>query len=136
MAEGLLRALSGGEVYALSAGTERKHVREHAKRAMAQREQGGIDISSHWSKTIHDIDQPVDIVVTVCDSAAEACPRFSQCTKQVHKSFTDPASFPDENDEAKLAAFARVRDEIEQYIREELMPMVRSLQKPAYNYEE
>jgi arsenate reductase len=48
-----------------------------------------------------------DLVVTVCDSAAEECPVWLGKGKKVHHSFPDPALTDDMND------FRAVRDEIE-----------------------
>ena len=47
-----------------------------------------------------------DLVVTVCDSAAEECPVWLGKGKRVHHSFFDPAKTDDMND------FRMVRDEI------------------------
>jgi len=48
-----------------------------------------------------------DLVVTVCDSAAEECPVWLGKGKCVHHSFPDPAKTDDMND------FRKVRDAIE-----------------------
>ena len=52
-----------------------------------------------------------DLVVTVCDSAAEECPVWLGKGKRVHHSFPDPAKAEgtDEDDED----FRNVRDDIE-----------------------
>lgn len=55
-----------------------------------------------------------DLVVTVCDSAAEECPVWLGAGKRVHHSFPDPAKTDDLND------FRKVRDNIE---REMIKPM-------------
>jgi arsenate reductase len=47
-----------------------------------------------------------DLVVTVCDSAAEECPLWLGKGKKIHHSFPDPAKTDD------LADFRRVRDMI------------------------
>jgi arsenate reductase len=47
-----------------------------------------------------------DLVVTVCDSAAEECPAWLGKGKKVHRSFPDPAKTGDIND------FRSVRDSI------------------------
>ena len=74
MAEGLARALGGDRVQAWSAGIEPKGVHPLAVRAMAERE---IDISKQSSK---DLSPPCpsnpDVVITLCDSAADRCPAF------------------------------------------------------------
>lgn len=115
MAEGLLRDRLGDRYEAYSAGTERTRVRPLAERAMAEI---GIDISGHSSKSVSDLpDMEFDVVVTVCDSAREACPYIPAVERNMHQSFEDPSSA--EGSEAeRLAVFRRVRDEIGQWIEE------------------
>ena len=52
-----------------------------------------------------------DLVVTVCDSAAEECPLWLGPGIRVHHSFPDPAKAAGSEDEV-LAVFRQVRDEI------------------------
>jgi arsenate reductase len=54
------------------------------------------------------IDKPIDVVITVCDHAAETCPTFPGTVERIHWSFPDPAAAV--GDEAKLVAFRAVRD--------------------------
>lgn len=77
---------------------------------MAER---GIDISGHTSK-IYDglIADPWDYLITVCDDANERCPFVPGSVKRLHWSLEDPSRAPGD-EEARLAAFRRVRDEIE-----------------------
>lgn len=56
-----------------------------------------------------------DLVVTVCDSAAENCPLWLRGGKVVHLPFEDPARAQGSPEEV-LAVFRRVRDEIEEQI--------------------
>jgi arsenate reductase len=51
-----------------------------------------------------------NLVVTVCDSAAEECPFWLGKGKRVHHSFPDPAKTDDMDD------FRKVRDDIERVI--------------------
>jgi arsenate reductase len=51
-----------------------------------------------------------DLIVTVCDSAAEECPVWLGKGKRAHHSFTDPALTDDMN------VFRAVRDDIEKVI--------------------
>ena len=109
MAEGFLRALSGGRFEVASAGTEATRVHPLAIRAM---EEVGIDLREHTSKTIDVFfSQPWDYVITVCDSANERCPMFPGGTTRIHWSFDDPSQATG-TDEDKLKKFRRVRDEI------------------------
>jgi arsenate reductase len=52
-----------------------------------------------------------DMVITVCDDAAENCPVWLGRGKKAHIGFVDPAKAQG-SDEEVLAVFRRVRDEI------------------------
>jgi len=54
---------------------------------------------------------PFDLVVTVCDSAAEECPVWLGRGKRVHLGFPDPAEATGSEAEV-MAIFRRVRDDI------------------------
>ena len=89
IAEGLLRSLGGDQFEAFSAGTEATIVRPLAIKTMAEL---GIDISNQQSKTLERyLREPFDEVITVCDTAAEACPLFPGAAKMKHWSFPDPS---------------------------------------------
>src|SRR5205823_7799855 len=82
MAEGLLRELAGGKIDVMSAGTAPSRVNPLAIQAMRER---GIDISHHRSKHHNEfLKQPFDVVITVCDDAAEQCPVFSGPAQRIH----------------------------------------------------
>src|SRR5919204_3988577 len=82
MAEALLRVLGGDRFEVYSAGTEATAVRALAIRAMREL---GIDISSQHSKTLDRyLDQPFDVVITVCDRANETCPVFVGARQRWH----------------------------------------------------
>lgn len=118
MAEGMLRAWGGDRYDAFSAGTEMTHVRPLATCVMAEI---GIDISAHVSKTMDAFaGERFDYVITVCDEAREACPFFPGARRQLHWSFEDPSAATG-TDEARLAAFRRVRDQIARRIKQELL---------------
>ena len=68
------------------------------------------------SKSITEfINQDFDLVVTICDSAAEDCPVWLKSGRQIHHSFPDPEAF-NGNPEETLAVFRQVRDDILQEI--------------------
>ena len=114
MAEGLLRARGGSRYEAFSAGTEATKVRPEALQVMAEL---GIDISDQRSKRIDRyLGDAFDWVITVCDRARESCPVFPGATQSLHWDFDDPAAV-DGADEVRLAAFRRIRDEIDGEIR-------------------
>ncbi len=53
-----------------------------------------------------------DLVITVCDLAAEECPVWpGRAGRRVHHSFADPAK-AEGTDEQRLAVFRQVRDKI------------------------
>jgi arsenate reductase (thioredoxin) len=110
MAEGFLRAMARDRFEVQSAGTEKTAVHPLAIRAMAER---GIDISGHTSKMYDGLmAEPWDYVITVCDDANERCPIFPGATGRLHWSFEDP-SRAGGDEETRLAAFRRVRDQVE-----------------------
>ena len=118
MAEGYLNALGGDRFEALSAGTEARGIHPLAIQAMAEE---GIDVAMHESKTIDRfLAQPFDLVITVCDDAAEACPVFPGAAKRMHWSFPDPSKVAGDDDE-RYAAFVSVRDAIRERIERELL---------------
>ncbi|HND19160.1 MAG TPA: arsenate reductase ArsC [Acidobacteriota bacterium] len=113
MAEGLLRHDGGAAVEVHSAGTKPSLVRPEA---IAVLREIGIDITSHWSKSVNDFaGQEFDYVITVCDNAKENCPYFPAKTRRIHSSFDDPAGVTGTDDE-RLAEFRRVRDEIRTWL--------------------
>ncbi len=113
MAEGLSRARSGKRYQVFSAGTHPSRVRPLAIRAMAE---VGIDISEaagHQAKGIETFTgrPPMDLVMRVCDEAAEECPVFPGARRQVHWGFVDPSA-AEGNEDQRLAVFRQVRDQI------------------------
>lgn len=115
MAEGFLRQLAGDKFEAESAGAEAAQVNPDAIRVMKE---AGIDISTHRSKDASEFQgQRFTYVVRVCNRAKETCPIFPGAVRYFDWGLEDPAAA--EGTEAeRLAVFRRVRDEIEQRIRE------------------
>lgn len=115
MAEGFWRKHAGDRWEVVSAGTSPKgYVNPLAIRAMAE---VGIDISGQTSKSPDAfVAQEFDLVITVCSNAEKSCPRFANARRHEHWPFDDPAEATG-TDEAKLAAFRRVRDQIDARIR-------------------
>ena len=115
MAEGLLRNDAGDKYEVESAGVEPSFVRSQAVQAMREI---NIDISAHRSKSVAEFEgQKFNYVITVCDNANERCPLFSGQATRIHWSFDDPAAVTGD-EQTKLAAFRRVRDEIRARLRE------------------
>jgi arsenate reductase len=76
----------------------------------------GIGISAaagHSAKSLDELagQPPMDLVVTVCDDAAEECPYFPGARRQEHWGFPDPSAATG-SEEERLAAFRSVRDAI------------------------
>ena len=116
MAEGLVNHLLGETWAASSAGTEPTGtVHPLAVKAMADL---GIDISEQRSKSVEEFRQTsFDIVITVCDHAAETCPLWLGRGKVIHAGFPDPAAaVGDENEQ--LAVFCRIRDGLRESVLE------------------
>ena len=57
------------------------------------------------------MEQPIDLAVTVCDHAQQACPSLPHVKNRLHWPFDDPADATG-SDEEKMQVFRRVRDEI------------------------
>jgi len=118
MAEGLVNHDLVGQVRAFSAGVRPSKVNPKAIQVMAEL---GIDISRHRSKSVDDLaGEQFDLVITVCDHAAEHCPLFPGSTEIMHVGFPDPARATGTSAEI-LTVFRRVRDQM----RQEVIPVLR-----------
>jgi arsenate reductase len=114
MAEGLWRNLAGAEWDVFSAGVAPIGVSPLAVRAMAEI---GIDISAQRSQIMSEfVDQPFDLVVTVCSNAEQKCPNFPNAAARAHWPFEDPY-YASGGDEEIMREFGRVRDQIAGAIR-------------------
>ena len=120
MAEGLARELGKGLLEAWSAGLMAAGV--HA-RAIAVMEEIGVDISSQRSKEIdQELLRKMDVVVTLCAAAEEACPRIPPEIKRLHWPIKDPVRAVGTEEEV-LKEFRRARNEI----REKVKDLVKTL---------
>lgn len=107
LAEGIARSLAPSEVTVASAGSEPSHVRPQAIRVL---EEIGIDISSHRSKSVDDVDpSTVQAVITLC--AEEVCPVFLGKAWRAHWGLPDPAAAKG-TEEHVLESFRGARDEL------------------------
>lgn len=113
MAEGLLRHLAPDKFKVFSAGVNPTEVNPLSIKVM---EEVGIDISDQKSKSVKEfLGKSFDYVITVCDSARQACPVFPGQYAQIHWNLEDPAQF--QGDEAdKLKIFRKVRNQIKENI--------------------
>lgn len=110
MAEGLVKHYLGKKWKAYSAGTHpADKVHPLAVKAMAEL---GIDISEKKSKSVDKYQKKkFDLVITVCDEAAEECPVWLGKGEVAHISFPDPAKATGTKIQ-QLSAFQAVRDDI------------------------
>jgi arsenate reductase len=113
MAEVLINHALAGKVNAMSAGTRPQP--QVAAGAIEALRLAGLPTDGLYPKDIDTvIDREIDLVVTVCDNAKEACPIFPRPIPTIHLPFHDPHGEP-------LESFVRVRDDIA----DRLIPAVR-----------
>ena len=109
MAEAIVNARLSDTWEAVSAGTKPSStVHSKAIQALAEigiEHQGRSKLAKEFRQT------PFDLVVTVCDSAAEECPLWLGQGIRVHLGFPDPAAARGTEEEI-LGVFRQVRDEI------------------------
>ena len=113
MGEAILNHDLAGWVKAISAGTlPQPRVADGAIEALKL---AGLPTDGLHPKHIDSLlDEPIDLVVSVCDNAKESCPIFPRPVKRIHLPFHDPHGEP-------LESFIAVRDDI----RARLVPAVR-----------
>jgi len=110
MAEAIINARLGDTWRAVSAGTKPTGY-VHPKALIALSEIGIQHIGrSKTADEFRNVD--FDLVVTVCDSAAEECPIWLGKGKRAHHSFPDPAKAEGIEEEI-MKLFRTVRDDIE-----------------------
>lgn len=113
MAEAITNHYLGDQWQAFSAGTQPSgYVHPLALRAL---QEIGIQHTGE-SKPVDVLrGEAFDIVITVCDDAAENCPIWLGKGQRKHIGFIDPAKAQGTEDEV-MAVFRRVRDEIQAQI--------------------
>ncbi len=115
MAEAIVNARMGEQWHAFSAGTQpAEHVHPKALAALTE-----IGIAHKGepkpAEKFHNVD--FDLVISVCDDAAENCPGWLGEGKRVHLGFPDPAKAVGHDDEI-MHIFRVVRDDIERKVLE------------------
>jgi len=104
MAEVLLNHDLAGQVRALSAVTRPQP--KVADGAIAALQEAGLNTDGLYPKDIDAVlNEPIDLVVTVCDNAKETCPIFPRPIPAIHLPSYDPHGEP-------LESFLAVRDDI------------------------
>jgi arsenate reductase len=109
MAEAVVNHFMGSQWQAFSAGTQPSgYIHPLAVRALAE-----IGIQHQGESKSIDVfrGQAFDVVITVCDDAAENCPVWLGKGERVHIGFPDPAK-AEGAEEEKMAVFRQVRDDI------------------------
>ncbi len=113
MAEGFARELGKGQIEARSAGLNPAGLNERAVKVMKEI---GIDISQQESKPIdEELLKKMDVIITLCNNASEACPWTPPEIKRLHWSLSDPAKAAGTEKEI-MNEFRRVRDKIKEKI--------------------
>jgi arsenate reductase (thioredoxin) len=110
MAEGFLRSFAGGRFEVQSAGT--KATRIHPLAVSVMRELG-VDISKQTSKSVDDVGEGWDVVVTVCDSS---CPIPPRSGLKLRWKLPDPSAARGTEAE-RLEVFRGIRDSIRSRVR-------------------
>ncbi|UCE10841.1 MAG: arsenate reductase ArsC [Candidatus Thorarchaeota archaeon] len=122
MSEAVLRHLGGDDFEVVSAGTDiSSSVNPFAVEVLSEREIPTEGL--HPKKVSIFAEQKFDLVVTVCDSARQACPHFPGAKQMEHWPLEDPAAFEGTYDET-LLVFRETRDEIERRVKELILRMV------------
>ena len=103
MAEAIINHDLAGKVRALSAGTRpQPKVADGALEALRL---AGLPADGLYPKDVDAVlNEPVDLVVTVCDNARETCPVFPRPVPRMHLPFHDPHDEPIESFVAVRAA--------------------------------
>lgn len=114
MAEALANAFFSERFSAVSAGSRPAgYVHPLAIRALAE---VGIDATGARSKAATEFaDERFDIVITVCDSAAQDCPHWPNAARVEHWPIEDP-SVGAFDDASHLRRFIETREELERRI--------------------
>jgi ACR3 family arsenite transporter len=115
MAEGMAREFGKDMIEPYSAGLIAAGVHP---RAIAVMKEISIDISRQKSKEIdEDLLRKMDMVITLCDNAAEACPWTPPEIRRLHWPIKDPVGTVG-SEEKIMKEFRRARDEIKEKIQD------------------
>ncbi len=115
MAEGFAKELGKGLIEAHSAGLNPQGINP---RAVAVMKEISIDISKQTSKAIdEELLKKMDVIITLCDDAAESCPWTPPEIKRIHWSLKDPAKATGTEEEI-MNEFRSTRDEIEKRVKD------------------
>lgn len=110
IAEGLFNRLLSGRIQAFSAGSQPTgRINPLALEQLGGWEADQPPRSKSWDEFLASGATPLDIVLTVCGNAGQACPQFPGTPQRVHWGLPDPAAV-EGGDDLKRAAFAQCYD--------------------------
>ena len=118
MAEGWAHHFHADRISAFSAGISPSPLDPLAVKVMREE---GVDISKQESHSVQEfLKDHIDYVVTVCSEAARNCPTFPPEVNIINQPFDNPPELVRDatSEEAKLAVYRRVRDEIRQFVQD------------------
>jgi arsenate reductase len=128
MAEALLTARGAGRFAVQSAGSQ--PAGRVSRRSVAALADLGIDWSGKTPRGLAGLEQePWDLVITVCDSARQACPVFVGARAVAHWDLADPMDALGTEEEVRQA-FHRTRDTIAALIERLIALPVEALPPP------
>lgn len=118
MAEALVNHLGDGRFAAVSAGSHPTGY-VHPK-SIETLKRHGVNVPDPRSKSWDEFaGRTFDLVITVCDAAAETCPAFLGAVKKLHWSTPDPAKVEGTEETINAAfdeAFMMLKEKIENFI--------------------
>ena len=115
LGEALFNHLGQGRIKAFSAGSH--PLGRINSNALATLQKHGLPVEGYKSQSWNEFsDQPMDIVITVCDNAAgETCPVYLDNAVRAHWGLADPAHIKGTDDEVH-AAFEKTYQAMERRI--------------------
>ncbi|NPA11629.1 MAG: arsenate reductase ArsC [Epsilonproteobacteria bacterium] len=114
LAEGLINKYLTPQVQAKSCGSKPSgKVNKNAKKVLEELNAW----RDYYSKSINDIDEEFDLVISVCDGAKEECGIYPKAKKQIHIPFNDPdgkdyTEFKKLSDEMLKTLLPRIKKEL------------------------
>jgi len=118
IAEELFNRLLGGHIEAFSAGSNPTgRVNPLAMEQLSEWSGAEAPRSKSWDEFLAPDAVHLDIVLTVCGNAGQACPQFPGTPQRVHWGLPDPAAV-EGSDELKRQAFAECHHGLSERIKE------------------
>ena len=119
LGEAYLNHIGAGRLIAYSAGSTPRSSGQPNPLALRTLQEDGIDTqglrSKSWSVFLGNDAPRIDLVVTVCGAADQACPVFPGAPAMVHWGYDDPSA-GDAPDAVKLRAFQDTLDRMRRRI--------------------